>query len=175
MQSEDIKATQIEKTFSIVKNNYVNKNMATIRERGVTAIAIDATENEEGNECTLLVAPEMFCKHILSSGFWDNFFLKLKAVLIIISIISLMNSMKGFMKDDPKLITSNFERLMIVTSAITSVTDFALDATACAIFPWSREGFRYMYIVASFGTLFVAYSYTIANKIFSQSEFGEDS
>ena len=174
VEQSNIEDASIEKIFTIVSNQYVNENKATIRERGVYVVAIDATSNENDNTCTLLVAPEMFCKHHMSSGFWDYYFSRLKISIAVIATVSLINSIKGLMKSDPKLITSKFDKGLIIFSAIASVFDFGFDVNACIMDPWSREGFRAMYIIASFGTIIVVYSYRIANRNHVDSEFGDN-
>jgi len=74
--------------------------MRTIQQRSINALKIDSSGSGETNECTLLIAPDLFCKS--EDGFWNRFFLILHISIIVLFCLSVAKNLNSLCtKDDP--------------------------------------------------------------------------
>ena len=120
-------------------------------------IRIDASQNPDGVECTIQVVPDLFC--MAKNGWWNEFFEKFTFASGAVLIISFIYNLKSLICSDNPLDLGTFGKIQILIFALMEFTDMFLDINAAVNYPWSRSGFKVIFIFASVSSILVFWMY----------------
>jgi len=86
---------------------------------------IDANQNDDGNTCTLHVAPDMFCQS--QGGFWNTVFINVWVSIAVVFIGAMTYNLYSAITSEDRVKISTFGLLLIALASSYEVADIGLD------------------------------------------------